>query len=73
MKVIKRDGRVVDFDREKIKTAIETLKEKSKENGFTLAEARDIFHSSRKFVLPLLEYLDNEKVTKRVGDKRYFL
>jgi len=35
-----------------------------------IAEARDLLRSSRRFVLPFLEYLDREKVTRRVGDKR---
>ncbi len=40
-----------------------------KKNGkITLGEVRDMFGSSRKYVQALLEYLDKEKVTKRVGD-----
>jgi selenocysteine-specific elongation factor len=42
-----------------------------KQNGkITLGEVRDMFGSSRKYVQALLEYLDREKVTKRVGDDR---
>ncbi len=42
-----------------------------KENGsITPAQFRDIIGSSRKFVLPLLEYFDKLKLTKRIGDKR---
>ena len=42
-----------------------------KKNGkITLGEVRDMFGSSRKYVQALLEYLDKEKVTKRVGDDR---
>ncbi len=36
----------------------------------TLSEVRDMFGSSRKYVQALLEYLDREKITKRVGDDR---
>ena len=36
----------------------------------TLAEVRDMFHTSRKYAQPLLEYLDSEKITRRVGDER---
>jgi selenocysteine-specific elongation factor len=40
-------------------------------NGkITLAEARDMFQTSRKYVQALLEHLDGEKVTRRVGDER---
>ena len=41
------------------------------ENGsVTVADARTIFGTSRKYVLPLLEYLDRQRVTRRVGDER---
>ncbi|MBO8168719.1 MAG: selenocysteine-specific translation elongation factor [Thermoanaerobacteraceae bacterium] len=36
----------------------------------TLGEARDLLGSSRKYVLPLLEYFDQIKFTKRIQDKR---
>jgi selenocysteine-specific elongation factor len=36
----------------------------------TLAEVRDIFHTSRKYAQALLEHLDGEKITRRVGDAR---
>ncbi|MEZ5358487.1 MAG: selenocysteine-specific translation elongation factor [Candidatus Zixiibacteriota bacterium] len=36
----------------------------------TLAELRDEFNSTRKYALPLLEYLDQIKMTKRDGDYR---
>ena len=35
-----------------------------------LGELRDLLHTSRKYALPLLEYMDKEKITRRVGDKR---
>ena len=42
-----------------------------KSNGkITLGEVRDMFGTSRKYVQALLEYLDREKVTRRVGDDR---
>ena len=36
----------------------------------TVADARTMFDSSRKYVLPLLEYLDQQRITRRVGDDR---
>ena len=36
----------------------------------TLAQVRDTFGASRKYALALLEYLDERRVTKRVGDER---
>jgi selenocysteine-specific elongation factor len=40
-------------------------------NGsITVAQFRDLFGTSRKYALGLLEYLDGEGITRRVGDKR---
>ena len=36
----------------------------------SLAEVRDMFRTSRKYAQALLEHLDGEKVTRRVGDER---
>jgi len=36
----------------------------------TLAEARDLFQTSRKYAQALLEYLDEKKITRRTGDER---
>ncbi len=36
----------------------------------TAGEVRDHFDTSRKYVIALLEYLDDKRVTKRVGDAR---
>jgi selenocysteine-specific elongation factor len=31
---------------------------------------KDLFGVTRKYAIPLLEYLDRERVTRRVGDER---
>jgi selenocysteine-specific elongation factor len=36
----------------------------------TLAEVRDMFGASRRYVQAFLEHLDEEKITRRVGDER---
>jgi len=36
----------------------------------TVAEVRDLLQTSRKYALALMEYLDNQKITRRVGDGR---
>lgn len=41
-----------------------------KYGSITVAQARDLFNTSRKYVLALLEHLDQEGVTQRVGDER---
>ena len=38
--------------------------------SITVAAARDVLGSSRRYVLPLLEWLDAQKITRRVGDDR---
>lgn len=45
----------------------------TKKPEMTVAEFRDILDTSRKYALPLLEYLDSHKITLRVGDIRKFL
>ncbi len=42
-----------------------------KEHGsMTVAQVRDTFNTSRKYALAIMEYLDEKKVTRRVGDER---
>lgn len=40
------------------------------EGPISLAAVRDLTSSSRKFILPVLEYFDGKGLTRRVGDKR---
>jgi selenocysteine-specific elongation factor len=42
----------------------------AQEGTLTVAEARDMFGTSRKYVLALLEHLDAQGITQRVGDER---
>ena len=42
-----------------------------REHGtITVAEARTLFDTSRKYILPLLERMDQELITRRNGDER---
>jgi selenocysteine-specific elongation factor len=43
------------------------LKEKSE---FIASDAKDRLNTSRKYLIPLLEYFDTQKITRRIGDKR---
>ena len=38
-----------------------------------VARFKDMTGVSRKYAIPLLEYLDRERVTRRVGDERIIL
>ena len=42
----------------------------SRPEGATAAELRDALGVSRKYAIPLLEHLDGQGFTKRVGDLR---
>ncbi len=40
-------------------------------NGsMTVAQVRDRYHTSRKYALAIMEHLDEQKITRRVGDER---
>jgi selenocysteine-specific elongation factor len=52
---------------EMVRKIVAHIKSKGK---ITLAETRDMFNTSRKYAQALLEHLDQEKVTRRVGDER---
>jgi selenocysteine-specific elongation factor len=53
--------------REMVHTIVDHLRQRE---ALTVAEARDLFGTSRRYVLPLLEQLDRERVTRRRGDER---
>jgi selenocysteine-specific elongation factor len=40
------------------------------EGSITVAQVRDLFGTSRKYALALLGYLDEKRITRRVGDDR---
>ena len=47
--------------------------EKAKSPKIDVARFKDLTGVSRKYAIPLLEYLDRERVTRRVGDERVIL
>ena len=62
------------FLREGIEKAWLLLEKHLLEQGdLTVAQARDMLGTSRRYSLPLLEYFDRMKKTKRVGDKRILI
>ena len=57
------------------KYILQEVKEKiiewlNKNGSITLGETNEILGVSRKYLVAILEYLDNEEITKRVEDKR---
>jgi selenocysteine-specific elongation factor len=60
------------------KSALDSLRQqiiaqKTKTPKLNVAAFKDLFGITRKYAIPLLEYLDRERVTKRVGDERVIL
>ncbi len=60
------------------RNALESLRQqitalKAKTPKLNVASFKDMFGITRKYAIPLLEYLDRERVTKRVGDERVIL
>jgi selenocysteine-specific elongation factor len=47
--------------------------QKSKTPKLNVGSFKDLFGVTRKYAIPLLEYLDRERVTRRVGDERVIL
>lgn len=59
------------FQKEILLEAINRVTDHLRDKGeITVGELRDLLKTSRKYALPLLEYFDREKLTRRVGDKR---
>ncbi len=59
------------FLRESYDEAVETLVRYVREHGkMSVAEARDVLGTTRKYILPLLEHMDAQKITRRMGDDR---
>ena len=56
---------------EELRQRVSAHKAKSARIG--VAEFKDLTGVSRKYAMPLLEYLDRERVTRRVGDQREIL
>jgi selenocysteine-specific elongation factor len=48
-------------------------KQKQKSDRLNVPEFKELAGISRKYAIPLLEYLDREKITRRVGDQRVIL
>ena len=48
----------------------EKLRELFKDQPFTAGEAKEVLETSRKFIIPVLEYLDTTGFTSRLGDRR---
>jgi selenocysteine-specific elongation factor len=62
----------VVFLRTTYEAMVDRIRDELRTRGkLTVAETRDLFGSSRKYILALLGYLDAQGITKRDGDYRY--
>jgi len=52
---------------EMVRRTVETIRARGR---VTAAEVRDLFNTSRKYAIAFLEHLDEERLTRRVGDER---
>ncbi len=69
-KVIRVSGDVVFEAGAYQKMVDQVVEEVRAEGKVTVARVRDMFKTSRKYALAFMEYLDQEKITRRVGDDR---
>lgn len=81
VKLLQRQKRLVKIDTlvfhdealRTLKEQVLALKQEGRAARIDVATFKERFGVSRKFAIPLLEYLDRERVTRRVGDSRTIL
>ena len=56
-----------------LKAEIQSLKRSGGAETIDVGSFKDLYNITRKYAIPLLEYLDRERVTRRVGDTRKIL
>jgi len=70
-RILLKLGEDLYFLQDAVAKAWAIIEEYLREHGeITVAEARDCLGTSRRYCLPLLEYFDRTKKTRRAGDKR---
>jgi selenocysteine-specific elongation factor len=69
-KVVKVSETVV-FSASAYRDMVDKISEYIREKGeVTVGDVRDMFNTSRKYALVLMDYLDQQRITRRVGDVR---
>jgi selenocysteine-specific elongation factor len=58
---------------ERLKAEIQALKQSGAAETIDVGSFKDRYTITRKYAIPLLEYLDRERITRRVGDTRKIL
>jgi len=77
LKILGEDGAIVRISSEaylhaeSYRALIEKIDERLAATGaLTIADCKELFGFSRKYAVPILEYLDREGITRREGDAR---
>lgn len=78
LQILLRDGRLVKVSDDLVfhRVAIDALRERlapHKGARLTVPQFKDLARVSRKYAIPLLEFLDRERLTRRDGDSRVAL
>ncbi len=75
-----RDGELVRvsqdlvLSRRQLDWVSEQIEQRFRSAGaFGVGEFKDLFGVTRRYAIPLLEYLDRQRITRRAGDKRILL
>ena len=62
---------ILYFSSDALRSAMEQLQHLlSEKSEFTAMDAKEKLGISRKYLIPILEYMDSQKITRRIGDKR---
>ena len=74
-KVLVRVGDLLFHERalRRLKEEVRSLKSQQVTDTIDVPTFKDRYHVTRKYAIPLLEFLDRERVTRRVGDSRLIL
>ena len=77
LSLLDEEGRVVKvsetvvFSAKAYREMVDSITSHIRTHGeITVADVRDLFGTSRKYSLPLMDYLDHRRITRRVGDAR---
>jgi len=79
IKSLKQTGAViilsekVILDKETFELSINKIRQEFGSDGFVLTQVNELLNTTRKYGVPLLEYLDNGRITIREGDTRKFM
>ena len=57
----------------RLKAEIQSLKQSGSAETIDVGAFKDRYNITRKYAIPLLEYLDRERITRRIGDARKIL